>query len=108
MIVRESCKTQLTLDSSNRLCFLPNTDLRRLDASDRRWRPLEWELSPTTLLAVVFGFVSESFVMSVISPWPALASVESHLSKTLRCSRAFPARPNGLSIRGAVENTLKY
>lgn len=49
-----------TFDSSRRLCFLPNTLFRSCVASDLRLRPSVCIASPATLLAVVFGFVSES------------------------------------------------
>ena len=50
-----------TLDSSKRLCFLPKTLLLKAVASERFLRPSGCGLSPATLLAVVFGLVSESW-----------------------------------------------
>ena len=48
-----------TFDSPSRSCFLPKILLRSWLASERLLRPSATG-SPTTLLAVVLGFVSES------------------------------------------------
>lgn len=50
-----------TLDSSSRLCFLPNTLFRSCVASERFFRPSAGVESPIMLLAVVLGLVSESW-----------------------------------------------
>lgn len=60
--VYATTKARYTFDPAKRSCFLPYMLLRMLKTSVRRLRPSAGAASPATLLAVVFGFVSESWL----------------------------------------------